>query len=115
MGIWFGFPLTFIICAICALLGITRVVPVWLAVTAIVVCVAVCWICCLLDILSDIKFDWCHLREAHKKRDQYEIANGRKWLAQNLLWLIFFAVGGNSLSGFKQRFLGARDYWDNAR
>lgn len=89
MGIWFGFPLTFVICLVCSLLGITHVVPTQLIVAVIVVCVVVCWICCFLDVAGDVKFDWGYLRDAHRKRDQHEAAQGRKWLTRDLLWLIF--------------------------
>lgn len=92
MSTWFGYPLifvTFIICFVSALLGLTPIVPMQLAATVIVVCMAVCWACLLLNIRSDIKSDWRYLREAHKKRNPRKIATGRKRLVQNLLWLIF--------------------------
>lgn len=92
MSTWFGYPLifvTFIICFVSALLGLTPIVPMQLAATVIVVCMTVCWACLLLNIRSDIKSDWRYLREAHKKRNPRKIATSRKRLVQNLLWLIF--------------------------
>ena len=92
MSTWFGYPLifvAFIICLVSALLGLTHIVPMQLAVTVIVVCMTVCWICLLLNIRSDIKSDWRYLRKAHEKRNPRKIATGRKRLVQNLLWLIF--------------------------
>lgn len=89
MGIWVGFPLTFVACLICALLGIAQVVPAWLAVILIIACVAVCWIECLRDILSDVRFSWGHWRSMRKEQDKDEVTKGRKWLVQDLAALIF--------------------------
>lgn len=89
MGIWFGFPLAFVVCLVSALLGSVRVVPVQVAVSMMIVCVVVCWGYCVYRSWDDMRFSWGHWREARQKQDRKEATKGCEWFLQDLLFVIF--------------------------
>lgn len=102
MGIWFGFPLAFVVCLVSALFGFGRVVPMQVTIWITVICVGGVWLVALYEALDDIMFSWSYWRDARQERDQQEIITGRKWLSRDLLFLIFspfLALGAIAVGG----------------
>lgn len=88
MGLWTGFFISAVVCFVTLLMGVLHVVAMPVVWIVIGVCVAVCTVVSIAESISEICFDLKHIKEFQQIGDLRQLANGKKWLKEDILSVI---------------------------